>query len=106
MKSPDRFMARGLAEAIRDEKGAQGRHPEVPSRSGGLEGWPRCRGPSFEARKSAHLRMTAENVAVAPVSATAAAAATGAEAAARAMRRHCGLRPSSRPDPRQFPHRS
>src|ERR1700738_3977856 len=80
MKSPDRFMARGLAEGRGREKGSQGRHPEVPSRSGGLEGGSRCRGPSFEARKSAHLTMTAVIVEalIAAGSATAAAAAAGA----------------------------
>jgi hypothetical protein len=39
-----------------------------------------------------HLRMTAAN----------ATATAAADAAVRAMRRHCGPRSSSRPDPRRF----
>src|SRR5438132_6837892 len=90
MRSPVRFMARGLAEGIGDEKGGGQRHPEEP-RSGvskdGYDPWPILRGsPSgASAPQGSHLRMTAAIVEAKKVTVTATAAAAAAAAAGDAV---------------------
>src|SRR6185295_1648178 len=107
MKSPVRFMARGLAEGGGEEKPNT---PLVILRSRALawrlEGSAACaRGPSFEARRSTrckallgeHLRMTAVHGAVAQVA---------TDAAALATRPRCARQSTSRPALRRCPRRS
>src|SRR4051812_22475046 len=98
MKSPDRFMARGLAERSKDEKAGRDVILRCELLRASKDGCRHGVQSSFEARRrGSRLRMTAENVMeAAAANAMATVAAASAGAAVRASRRRCGLRSSSR----------
>src|SRR3981081_3687929 len=85
MKSPVRFMARGLAEEVGDENprhcGADDRIREAIQKRGGLDCFVAC-----APRSDGSTVMTTTAV----VNVTAAGAVPAAAEAARAMRRACG----------------
>src|SRR3954452_10389518 len=107
MKSPVRFMARGLAEGGDDEKGEErplhsGQaqqlrpHPEEPRPCAASRRMRAAYAAVIrDAAKRPLLRMRGVVVARAIIL-----------AAARAMRRRCGPQPSNKPSPRRCPRRS